>query len=244
MRARNFPLFVGLVMAAAVLFSSTSLVARADAPAQGGGVGVQALLYDQYNNFSSDNDDAPSQQYEAAQDPFFNTEAADDFELPASANPYIVTSVEVPGRYSGNPSNAFMTAVRVRFYANSGSLPGTQLYDISVPPTSDSAGDLVVTSGSPLLNGSTRYWISVEAVLNFGAQQRQWWWKARTATAFNPSAWKTKSDNYPTCLNVWGVRTAAPPGGCGQGNPAAADLAFRLNGFAVTSRIFLPLISR
>jgi hypothetical protein len=238
MRKSRLLQIMSLAVGAMVLFSSTNLVARADTPAQEGDVGSLAAFWDQYDTDSSTTDDAVSQQY-PDQDTS-TAEIAEDFVVPVVTKPFMISLVEVRGRYTGSGGN--MPSVRVRYYTASGSLPVTQIYSTTVAPMSDSNGRLVIAPGSPPLSSNTRYWISVQAVLNFGLG-RQWYWAARDGAApylaSNPSAYQTKS-NFNTCFNIWGARVAT----CVVGDASAVDMSLRLTGFEVSNQVFIPIIVR
>jgi hypothetical protein len=79
------------------------------------------VLYDQYDNFSTEKTpNIPSQDAETALD-FFDSQAADDFIVPAGQT-WQVTEVDVLGEYdSAGPAASF----HVFFYENgAGDLPG------------------------------------------------------------------------------------------------------------------------
>jgi hypothetical protein len=81
-----------------------------------------AVLYDQYDNFATQEPvNIPSQDFETALD-FFDSQAADDFIVPIGQT-WEVTEVDVLGEYdSTGPAASF----HVFFYENgAGDLPGT-----------------------------------------------------------------------------------------------------------------------
>ena len=128
------------------LCAAVSLVALV-----GAGPAGAEILYDQYNNpgpFASS-----SQNYETSQNAF-DTELADDFVVGVS-NGWLVNQIEIDGQYFNGPGPA--SSFNVRFYADAGGLPGTEVAartNVAFTP-GPAAGDVVIalTPGYP-----TRRW--------------------------------------------------------------------------------------
>lgn len=116
-------------------------------------------LYDQYDNVATEEPvDIPSQDAETALD-FFDSQAADDFIVPAGQT-WHVTEVDVLGEYdSSGPAASF----HVFFYENgAGDLPGSLVASRLENPYTGSS-DFVITLTEPLTLLEGHYWISVQA---------------------------------------------------------------------------------
>ncbi|MBK8504539.1 MAG: hypothetical protein IPL46_21410 [Saprospiraceae bacterium] len=101
---------------------------------------------------------APSQDFEPGKNEF-DVEVAEDFALPIAS---ALSSISVIGMGATAP-DSFL----VRIYTSAGSLPGTLLYsELFVDPTY-SVSPVFDLSACPVLT-SGRYWISVQAVANYG----------------------------------------------------------------------------
>ncbi len=244
MNSRRVTLCSVLVMIALGLSSTGKAIAQGGEPSGGQSVGALAVLYDQQTtNQGALTDIATSQNFETAQDQF-DTQAADDFVVPAS-QAWTVTTLEVLGVYDGSGSQVVST-VNVGLYADSGSgLPGAQVYGATLTPSSGATtGNFVVTLSSPPTLGPGAYWLSIQANLNFddgAGNTRQWYWRERTVANYNASAWQNPGNGDPTHLGqctTWKARKAV----CNIGN--YADLLFRLSGSTVTlnNQLYLPLI--
>ena len=129
--------------------------------------GPNVVLYDQTDNAGLNG--FPSQDFEALYDAY-DDQGADDFVIPGGQT-WTIQTIEVLGSYSGTGPTPF---VNVYFYANSGALPGSQVYSaMGVAPTLDVGGDLTVNLPAPAVLGSGTYWVSVQAAMDF-ALGGQW----------------------------------------------------------------------
>jgi hypothetical protein len=118
-----------------------------------------SILYDQYDNFSTEKTpNIPSQDAEPALD-FFDSQAADDFIVPAGQT-WQVTEVDVLGEYdSTGPAASF----HVFFYENgAGDLPGTLVASRLENPYTGS-NDFVITLTEPVTLPEGHYWVSAQA---------------------------------------------------------------------------------
>lgn len=247
-RRRSIPILSVLVVIALLLSSAGKAVAQGEEPPSSpmeaaDSVGALAVLYDQQTtNPGALTDIATSQNFEAALDQY-DTQAADDFVVPAN-EAWTVNVVEVLGVYDGSGSQVVST-VNVSLHADSGSgLPGTPVYGATLTPSSGATtGDFVITLSSPPTLGPGTYWLSIQANLDFddgAGNTRQWFWRERTVASNNASAWQNPGNGDPTHLGqctTWKARKAV----CNIGN--YADLLFRLSGNTATLNyhIYLPL---
>lgn len=115
--------------------------------------------------------------------------------------------------------------MNVFFYRNDGGLPGAQAASrLNVVPTSGRIdGDFTVPLDPPVTLGSGRWWVTVQANLNFfGGGSGQWWWFLHPPITGNEAQWHTQPGNmFPPPRNEcidW----------CGLDS----DLAFELRGTA------------
>jgi hypothetical protein len=163
-----------------------------------------------------------SQNFEVANDAFDN-ELADDFVVPASG--WDINEVALTGLYFNGPGPA--PTVHVRFYSNSGTLPGAPVPGCDYPavvPGGVGANFVLALSPSCQLTAGT-YWVSVVANMNF-TPAGQWGWSDRTITSNSPAAWRNPGGGFgiPGCV-PFGARAAT----CGIG-AAAPDQVFSLSG--------------
>jgi hypothetical protein len=163
-----------------------------------------------------------SQNFEAANDAFDN-ELADDFVVPAAG--WGINEVQVQGLYFNGTGPA--PTVHVRFYSNSGTLPGALVAGCDYPAVvpADTAGSFTLTL-APVCNLTAgTYWVSVVANMNF-TPSGQWGWQDRAVTTNSPAAWRNPGGGFgvPGCL-AFGARGAT----CGI-DAAAPDQIFSLFG--------------
>ncbi|MCD4750365.1 MAG: hypothetical protein K8R59_13420 [Thermoanaerobaculales bacterium] len=185
--------------------------------------GVRAVLYDQTDNPGTES--ITSQDFEPANDSYDN-QAADDFVIPPGDVSWTVEQIEVSGAYFNGTGPA--PAVNVRFYEDTAAtgLPSTQVYEALglVPADPGSLGNFIIDLGGvPAFLSAGAYWVSVQAVMDFGVSG-QWGWTERTVQSNNESAWRNPPGGYGTGCADWGPRTS----GCSIGTEP--DLVFRLNG--------------
>ena len=185
------------------------------------GPGLLAVLYDQTDNPGSNA--LSSQDFEAANDAYDN-QAADDFEIPAGDGSWTIEEVFVAGAYFTG-STGPVPAANVYFYADAGGLPGAELYSALGVTAVDSGGSLTVTLPTPATLPAGRYWLSVQARMDFTAGG-QWGWFERTVLSGHASAWRNPGDGFGSGCTDWGVRAAD----CGVGNASGPDMIFSLSG--------------
>jgi len=155
-----------------------------------------------------------------------DSQAADDFVVPTSGGVlfWTVDKVEVTGAYLGSGYTA--TSVNVDFYASTGTLPGTNIYQDSFVPTAGlTTGSFVIDLTRPAaLPAGQAYWLSVQANLDLAGQSRSWYWGQRTVQANNASAWINPLDGSGLGCTTWKPRVSQ----CSVGDQP--DLLFRLSG--------------
>ena len=182
-----------------------------------------AVLHDQYDNATTEEPvEIISQDAETAFD-FFDSQAADDFIVPAGET-WEISEVDVLGRYDGpGPAESF----HVFFYDNgAGNLPGNLIESrLGNPYTGDS--DFVITLTSPVILSEGHYWISVQSRQDIQTNGF-WLWHNRDVQSHVSAAWQNPGGGFPTgnCL-IWFRKVA-----CLNLGQAAPDQVFRLVGTA------------
>src|SRR6266403_3981549 len=174
-------------------------------------------LYDQLNNPGTIS--TGSQDFETANNAFDDF-TADDFVVPAGQT-WNITEVDAQGVYFNGPGPA--ASFHVFFYANSGSLPGTNVYTAMAQPYVNNAGVFQVTLTVPAVLTPGTYWVSVQARQDF-SPAGQWGWTDRTVQANSPAAWQNPGGGFGVGCLTWGVRTTC------VGDAPAPDQMFRLIG--------------
>src|SRR6266566_1256753 len=121
----------------------------------------QVVLYDQYNNAGTNA--TSSQDFEASLDAF-DDELADDFVVPGGQS-WSVESIDADGVYfnGAGPAQNF----NVRFYTNSGGLPGTLVESRIGMSYTQSGSTFSVTISPAVCLASGTYWVSVQARQDF-----------------------------------------------------------------------------
>ena len=180
----------------------------------------ETVLYDQYDNFATKEPvNIPSQDAETALD-FFDSQAADDFTVPAG-QPWQITEVDVLAEYdSDGPAASF----HVYFYQNgAGDLPGLLVASrLENPYTGNS--DFVITLTEPVTLPEGHYWVAVQARQDI-TQAGFWLWHNRTVQSNSGAAWQNPGNGFGTGCVVWVRKTA-----CAQLEQTAPDQVFRLIG--------------
>lgn len=181
-----------------------------------------SVLYDQYDNFATKEPvNIPSQDPESALE-VFNSQAADDFIVPAGET-WQVIEVDVLGEYdSSGPAASF----HVFFYQNgAGDLPGV-LVASRLKSSYTGSNDFVITLTEPVVLPEGHYWVSVQARQDI-TQSGFWLWHNRTVQSNAGAAWQNPGNGFGTGCVVWVRKTA-----CAQLQQTAPDQVFRLIGIA------------
>jgi hypothetical protein len=177
-------------------------------------------LYDQYDNFATEEPiNIPSLDAETALD-FFDSQAADDFIVPAGQT-WHVTEVDVLAEYdSSGPAASF----HVFFYENgAGDLPGV-LVETRLENPYTGSNDFVITLTEPVNLPEGHYWVSVQARQDI-TQAGFWLWHNRSVQANSGAAWQNPGNGFGTGCVVWIRRVT-----CAVLQQTAPDQVFRLIG--------------
>lgn len=182
------------------------------------------VLYDQYDNFATKEPvNIPSQDAETALD-FFDSQAADDFIVPAGQT-WEITEVDVLGEYDNKTGPA--ASFHVFVYENgAGDLPGILVASRLESPYTGT-NDFVITLTEPVTLPEGHYWVSVQArqdIITSGF----WLWHNRTVQSNSGAAWQNPNNGFGTGCVIWVRKTA-----CASLAQIAPDQVFRLIGTAV-----------
>lgn len=185
--------------------------------------GASVLLFDQTN--SPANNGVPDQDFEAAFDTY-DSEAADDFVVPAGPN-WLVDEVRTVGT-TGTPGGS---TVDVVFYSNSAGggdpdLPGAAVAGCSYTALTpvDTLGSFTITLPTTCSLPPGTYWVSVQTNQNFAANG-QHFWSNRSVQTGSESVWRNPGDGFAS-----GCTTFRPQTVCGVGGGASPDLLFQIWG--------------
>lgn len=154
----------------------------------------------------------------------FNTEAADDFVVPAKKT-WLLEGIDVLGAYYGdNVPHGPAQSVNVLVYGDLNGQPGGLLCSQpQLRPRSGLAnGSFELDLNSACRLSAGRYWIAVQANQN-RSTAGQWGWQERTAQRERASVWRNPNNGYGTGCSGWFRRST-----CGVG--AEPDFVFRLRG--------------
>lgn len=257
MRGKQLTILAYSVLVTVLLFPGGQMAAQGEAPPtpvaslsnsswqSGSAVGLfapdgvaspLAVLYDQMDNLSS----APiaSQNYESDY-ANFDSQAADDFVIPAGIGYWKVSSLDILGTYNvPGGSTVHVDSVNVQFYAAAGSsLPKTLVYSAVIVPTNDTGGAFVVDLNTPAILAPDTYWLSVQANMNYLPERKQWLWRQRSVQSNSASVWQNPGNAYGTGCITWSPRVAT----CRVGD--APDLLFRLNGLVIPENPLPTIVS-
>ena len=179
------------------------------------------VLYDQYDNFSTEETpNIPSQDAEPALD-FFDSQAADDFIVPPGQT-WQITEVDVLAEYDNN--NGPAASFHVFFYDNGASdLPGLLVASRIENPYTGS-NDFVITLTEPVTLAEGHYWVSVQARQDI-TQAGFWLWHNRSVQANSGAAWQNPGNGFGTGCVLWIRRVT-----CAVLQQTAPDQVFRLIG--------------
>ena len=224
------PSLIAAATAAAVLFGSTALAAAGVTPSPnarahagaGGGASLAATallaptLYDQNDNDGGDGFNSMS---------LFNTQAADDFVVPATEN-WHVTSVFAPGS-----DQLDLTSATVTIYGDSSGAPGAQVYTVTVPSGSFTddlglfgypGGNLTIPIDATLTPG--HYWLSVQGDGSY------WFWEIRGVVSNHPAMWQNPNDELGSGCTSWADMATCFGAFSTLYPPNSLDLMFTLGG--------------
>jgi uncharacterized repeat protein (TIGR02543 family) len=194
-------------------------MARSAAPSPKAAV----TLYNQYNNAAPIPGGVTSQNFETANDAF-DSEAADDFVVPAGQN-WTVTTIDVGGEYSGAGGPAVDFNVNV--YANGANLPGTLIASRPAQAYTNSSGDFTITLAQSVTLSPGTYWVGVQADLDLA--NGQWFWDNRSVTSNQGAAWRNPGNGFGTGCAGFGRKLTCLPT---QNGP---DQLFKLTGYTTST---------
>jgi len=165
-----------------------------------------------------------SQNFETDFDAY-DSQGADDFKVKTGVT-WKVKEVDVTGVYFNGSGLA--VSENVTFYKDAGGLPGAikKAYT-GVVGADNGTGSFAITlpTATKLLSG--KYWVSVQANMDFGVGG-EWGWETRTLQHKNPAAWQNPGDGFATGCTTWGnMQTCIGPLGEGP------DFMFALQGSKV-----------
>jgi len=177
--------------------------------------GVQAVLYDQYDNAGG----TASLSATFTDFPTFDSDLADDFVVPGGQT-WNVDSIDADGLYFNGSGPA--TDWNVFIYTDSGGLPGTQIYSTTNIPITE-VGTTFTANLSPaaVLTAGT-YWIEIQANMTFGTQG-EWGWSDRTVQSNNSAAFQNPGGGLGVCP-TWTAKLTCIPTATGP------DQVYRING--------------
>ena len=165
-----------------------------------------------------------SQKFEVA-NATFDCMAADDFTVPVGEI-WEIKNVAIDGYLQSNKNP---DSYNVAFYANSGSLPGAVIRQENIQPSAGTASPNLSLGTSLLLQPGT-YWMSVQAVIDYGTGDG-WYWNtyADAVTLGSPYAFINPGNGFGTvCSPNWGIGTVCVA-------TTFKDLSFSLNGHILSS---------
>jgi hypothetical protein len=124
---------------------------------------------------------------------YSETQAADDFVVPASSS-WHITSVHAPGA-----DHLDLSSVTVTIYSDSSDAPGTQVYTVTLPSgsfTDDLGPSVSFGYGGGALTipidatlGPGHYWLSVQGDGGY------WFWEIRDVVSNDPAMWQNPSNS-------------------------------------------------
>src|SRR6516162_4460538 len=165
----------------------------------------QVVLYDQYDNAST----TASLSTTFTDFPTFNADLADDFVVPGGQT-WNVQSIDADGVYFNGPGPA--TDWNVFIYADSGGLPGTQVYSTLNQPVTVSGTTFTVNLTPAAVLTAGTYWIEIQANMTF-ATQGEWGWTDRTVQSNSPAAWQNPGGGFAICPTWTNKLTCIPTAG-------------------------------
>lgn len=189
------------------------------------------VLYSQIDNVAGNG--VPDQNFEAIYD-IYDSEAADDFVVPAGPDNWSVTQVFTPGAYTdggimGGPAGP-AASVDITFFADNAGLPGAAVCSYSGLVPGDSTGTFFTTLPTPCVLAPGTYWLGQRTnqdVLTAG----QHFWSNRSVQSNAAALWRNPGDGFGTgCVTFTATTTCGAVGG---GFP---DMLFEIDGFLVPAQ--------
>jgi len=173
-----------------------------------------------------------SQNFEAALDDY-DAQAADDFVLAGvrgETRKWILTEVAARGSINNGPG--VPTSVNVIFYNDRASreyphLPGSVKQILrNLAYVADFVGNLTIPLPEVPLDPGVRYWISVQANMDFHPDG-QWYWQNRTTSNLGSAMWRNPRNGWGSGCTTWAAEWRCWP-------DIPGDHMFVLKGFRST----------
>jgi hypothetical protein len=180
-----------------------------------------SILYNQNSNDSGVG--IVSQDFTDSGFDIYDSNGADDFVVPANTK-WLVKGVIATGVYFGCVTCGPATSETVTFYKDAGNTPGAAI-SVQTVTGADSGGTFKMLLPTPVkLLTAGKYWISVQATLNFAAGG-EWAWETTNTLSNTASKWQNPGDGFGTgCTTYMDMQTCIGPSGEGP------DFMFALAG--------------
>jgi hypothetical protein len=125
---------------------------------------------------------------------------ADDFAVPEGTR-WKLSEIDIEGTYFDGTGPAH--SLNIAFYKNGHGLPGRLVakYD-EIAIAEDHFGSLVVRLPESLKLKPGRYWMSVQANLDFSVEG-EWGWETATIVLDNPALFQNPGDGFMTGCTTW-----------------------------------------
>ncbi len=159
-----------------------------------------------------------SQNFESDFDAY-DSRGADDFKLKQTCK---IKMVMVNGQYFNGSGLA--TSENVTFYRDMAGVPGGVISNQqNLVGMDDGVGNFTIDLNSPVGLRAGKYWVSVQANLDFGVGG-EWGWNTNDKQRGNLATWRNKNGGFATgCVHYTPIATCL---GDGQG----VDYSFMLHG--------------
>lgn len=198
-----------------------------------------ALLYDQTAGATSDG--GPTQDFDAANDSY-DSMGADDFVVPAPG--WTLTEINLMTSYSAAFTGTTTIPVNISIYPDAGGMPGASAactYN-AIPGTADSSTQTNVVLPTPCSLPAGSYWITYQAIIDFGGTTPggQAFWSTSTIQSGAAGLWQNPADGFATGCTTWNTLTNCAI----AGNPGAnsVDWMFQLVGTVLGNPPLSPSI--
>ena len=177
--------------------------------------GVQAILYDQYDN----NAGVATLSATFTDFPNSSSDLADDFVVPGGQT-WNVDSIDADGVYFNGAGPA--TDWNVFIYTDNAGLPGTQIFSATNIPIVEVGTTFTANLTPAAVLGAGTYWIEIQANMTFGTQG-EWGWSDRTVQSNEGAAFRNPGGDFG-CGTDWVRKPVCVPT---TGGP---DQVYRING--------------
>ena len=187
-----------------------------------------AVLHDQTNSLGANS--YTSENFQTSQDAL-DSWIADDFTVPAGQR-WKLSRMEVIGKDEGGPP----PFVNIFVYANSGTLPGSELFHRSHIPASDYPNYSAPITGAPSLTSGT-YWVSMQED-GGGFQTPSWVWRGRAVQDGNSAVFKGPNGGWGNgCTTYKPLQTCFP-------TSDGLDMAWKIKGSARSEPVAFGKLKR